>query len=62
MKIKFTGTEASILEILHALPGNAKAIKASGKSITIPTSRGTKQVFVGDTVVIEENVRVEERK
>ncbi|MFA5305969.1 MAG: hypothetical protein WC365_00830 [Candidatus Babeliales bacterium] len=60
MKIKFTGTEDNILEIINALPGKAKAIKACGKSITIPTSKGAKQVFVGDVVVVEgENVRVE---
>jgi hypothetical protein len=49
------------LEIIHALPGATKAIRASGKSITIPTSKGARQVFIGDTVIIEgENVRVEE--
>jgi hypothetical protein len=53
MEIKFTGKEIDVLRIIENLPGKAKAVRAYKNSITIPTNTGTKQVFIGDTVVID---------
>lgn len=54
MKIKYDGTEESILTIMENLPFERKWIKREVNSITIPTP-GARQVFKGETVVIEDD-------
>jgi hypothetical protein len=58
MQIKFNGSEDNVLEILSQLPSNSKAIRRFGNSIIIPTDKGAKQVYIGDTVIIN-NTAVE---
>lgn len=59
MKIKYTGTQANIQKIIDNLPGKTKAIRSLDKTIIIPTSKGAKQIFKGDIIVIDnENVSV----
>lgn len=58
-EIKFDGTQRSILKILHNLPEGSKWVCRNGKSITIPTSEGPRQVWKGEIVTIDgENVKV----
>jgi transcription elongation factor len=60
-KVTFDGTQQSVLDILAILPGDCKAIRTHGKSITIPTSRGAKDVYKGDMVTVNAGiVKVEE--
>lgn len=56
MKIKFDGSEKSVVEIINNLPGESKCIRTEGNSITIPTPFGAKQVFIDEIVVIENEV------
>lgn len=61
-EIKFNGKEDCILEIIHNLPRNSKAIRNNGKSITIPTSKGARDVYIGDVVIVDgENVSIIEK-
>ena len=54
VKIVFDGSEKSILEIIDNLPDDhGKAIIARGNSIQLATDEGAKQVWIGDSVVIE---------
>lgn len=56
MKIRFTGTEENVLKILSNLPEEkAKAVRVIQNSIIIATDKGAKQVFKGDSIIIEEN-------
>ncbi|SDZ18987.1 hypothetical protein [Tindallia californiensis] len=62
VEITFDGTEKSILKIIENLRStDATAFICRGNSIQFGTPNGAKQVFIGDTVVIEEeNVWVED--
>ncbi len=64
IRITYTGKEEEVFQILNYLPsreGGAVAIQAEKGSITIPTPHGARQVFKGDTVIIDGDfVRVEE--
>ncbi len=61
MAYVYDGTEESLLEILHALSdhyGRTVAIRAYGRSISIPFNGAA---YVGDTIHIgEDGVHVEE--
>ena len=58
LKIKYDGTEGSILKIIEHLPGDTKWVRREGKSITIPAG----QIFEGESVIIENNkVRIIEK-
>lgn len=60
-KVIFDGTEESILKIIEILPWGNKAIRRRGNAITIPTSKGAKDVYIGDTVFIKEGISYVER-
>lgn len=54
VNIVFDGSEKSILEIINNLPeSHGKAIIFRGNSIQLATDEGAKQVWIGDSVVIE---------
>lgn len=60
-KVTFDGTEESILKIMEILPVGNKAIRCRGNAITIPTSHGAKDVYLGDAVFIEDGISYVER-
>ena len=60
-KIIFDGTEESTLKIMNILPWGNKAIRARGNTITIPTSKGAKDMYIGDAVFEKEGVMYVER-
>jgi hypothetical protein len=51
-KVISDSTQQSVLDILAILPGDCKAIRTYGKSITIPTHTGAKDVYKGDVVTV----------
>lgn len=60
-KVIFDGTEESILKIMEILPVGNKAIRCRGNAITIPTSHGAKDVYIGDAVFIKDGISYVER-
>ena len=62
MKIYFDGKESTIIKITANLPRTGTtAVICRGNSIQFGTPDGAKQVFIGDTVVIEgDSVTIED--
>lgn len=60
-KIIFDGTEESVLKIMDILPWGNKAVRSRGRAITIPTSKGAKDVYIGDAVFEKEGIIYVER-
>jgi hypothetical protein len=62
MNIKYDCKQETILKILSLLPSSSKAIRTCGTSIIIPTSKGARQVYKGDTIIIDgENITIIEK-
>lgn len=52
MKVKYTGKSVQILNIMQAL-NKTSCVRVFGNSITLPTEKGAKAFYKGDTIIIE---------